>query len=161
DLATILGNQALVVHAKGDAKGALVLLRRSVDLLTPVVAAHPEILATAERRASSLSMAASTASDLGDAATAQQLFAQAWDAITDLLARAPTSRSVRDSAAKVAGNYGLMLLTGADRQRAESVLRAGFEAASSLARDFPQDPDLARDCAVIGTNLVAELINES
>ncbi len=72
-----------------------------------------------------------------------------------------TSKSApRNSAVECASNYGLLLLTRTDRRLAESVLRRGFDVALELTREFPEQRDYRKRCAIIGLNVVAELVGQ-
>jgi eukaryotic-like serine/threonine-protein kinase len=158
DLATAFDGLGLCAHAAGDQEAALDFHRRAAATMEPAArdtSADPVYRAL---RAASLQSAASMAGNLGRVDEARTLFAEAW-ATLEALTAGEATRSVRNSAVECASNYGTLLLTGADRALAESVLRRGFELGSALARDFPEHPDYAKRAAVSGMNLVIELVN--
>jgi eukaryotic-like serine/threonine-protein kinase len=159
-LAVQHANLALVAIDRGDEERALELHREAARLMEPVSAAHPEEVGFAALLAGELSQAAMLAAHTGRGDAAEELHRAAWSQLQSLVAREPWDRRVRIEATEAAANFGQLLLVRAGREEAEAVLLAGLQIARGLAQDFPDDARAAGDCATIGLNLVAELVNQ-
>jgi len=160
DLATMHVNLGMLASAAGREEEAADLFRKAAEVIERVPDSRdlpPDFPAL---RADALNKLASTANRLGRAEESERDFAEAWTLYVAALAKAPTDRSIRNGAVECASNYGVLLLGSADHERAEGVLREGFRIATGLATDFPQEPEYGMRAAVIGLNLVAELVNE-
>ncbi len=160
DLAVCLKGLGLVAQSQGLLEEAADFYSRAAGAAAPLAAAHPEESSFVSLRADALGKAALIDVDLGRAEEAEELFRDAWAATTALLAAPSPSRGVRNSAVECASNYGLLLLTRSDRSLAESVLRRGFDVALELTREFPEQREYRKRCAIIGLNVVAELVGQ-
>jgi tetratricopeptide (TPR) repeat protein len=106
-----------------------------------------------------LSAAAQVHGHLLQPTEADLAYSEAFTLLEESVRAEPTSVRLRAQLVEVANNYGVRLLTSADVELTERVLKQGVEAARTLATDFPADPEKRKSLAVIALNLAVHYAN--
>jgi serine/threonine protein kinase len=144
---------AFALFARGELEAAAEEHGRGVDLARRLQPLAPDSIDLAIALFSNSSGQAAALENLGRVEDADPLYAETFDELSVWLAAQPDSLRLRRLMAQLANNYGVRLLSGSDAARTQAVLGAGLQAARSLARDFPQDPEESKRLAVLALNL--------
>lgn len=153
DQALVHDSLAFALFARGELEAAAAEHERGTELARRLQAFAPEDVDLAVALLSNLAGRAAMLGNLGRAELSQSLYAETFDELGGWLERQPQSVRLRQLMADLGNNYGVGLLTGSDIALTQKVLHSGLEAARSLVRDFPQDPEESKRLAVLALNL--------
>ncbi|MCY3000246.1 MAG: hypothetical protein NTV21_00345, partial [Planctomycetota bacterium] len=159
DLVLLRNSLAYGLFAGGDGPASLEQYLKAIEEARPLHDADPANTEICYALASSLSAAAQVHGHLLQPAEADLAYAEAFTLLEKSVRVDPTSVRLRAQLVEVANNYGVRLLTSADVDLTERVLKQGVEAARTLATDFPADPEKRKSLAVIALNLAVHYAN--
>jgi len=159
DLVLLRYSLAYAVYARGETEESLALYEQATALARRLRELAPDDADLELALSGSLSAAAQVLVHLSRMEDVDRCYAESFELLARVLAKAPESVRAREQMIELANNYGLRLMTDSDAQRATRVLTEGLDAARSLANDFPEDPEQRKRLAVIGLNLAAHTAN--
>ncbi len=160
DQVIVLSNLARLANDFGDDEEGRQLYLLAAGTAERLHRDHPESVDYAIQYAAALNGAATAGIALGHGKESEAMFRTAFEALIRLRRDHPRDRLLRHDIVEAANNFGLLLMSRADRTEAVEVLGAGLEAGRSLAQEFPREPSYGQSAAVIGINLSAELGNQ-